>query len=383
MFGGSAARTRFAPSLLRPPFQVRYSIPGGGGLIEMPPAVAEGRIVFATHKGLVVAARLDNGQRVWTAELGTCIASAPAVRNGVVYLGWSGAAPCEYDKGEDGGVVALSLVSGRVLWRYHTGNVEASPAIVGDTLYFSAYRTRHDSRVFAMRLGPDRRMLCSYPIASKIASSPAIIGRTLYVSAYDRHLHALDSSTCQPRWKTSAFSNGLPVRLLLGVQSLVKKGSWTETGYYATPAVAYRRVFLGTIDGVFSAFDARTGVPRWSRRLGSSVYASAAIWHEVVYVGTTDGVVHALSARTGRELWSRDLGGEIFGSATVTNGRVFVSTFSRETYALDARTGLVEWTFRDGRYSPLVVAGKRAVLVGKGTVYGLVNGPRRSLLRGD
>jgi len=376
MFGGSPARTRFAPSELRPPFRLRYAIPGGGGLIEMPPAVALGRIVFGTHRGFVVASSLESGRELWRTRLGTCIASSPAVRNGIVYLGWAGTAPCQRKKDREGGVVALDLVTGRVLWKYHTGNVESSPAIVGSTLYFSAFRTRHDSTVYAMRLGRDRRMLCSLRVGSKIASSPAVIGSTLYVSAYDRHLYALDSSTCALRWKTSAFDNDLSTRLLLGVRSLVKKGSWTETGYYATPAVAYQRVFLGTIDGVFTAFDAHTGQPRWSRQLGGSVYGSAAIWHEVVYVGTTDGVFHALSARTGREFWKRDLGGGISGSATVTNRRVYVATFARETFALNARTGAIEWRFPDGRYSPLVVAGKRAVLVGMGTIYGLVNGSR-------
>jgi outer membrane protein assembly factor BamB len=375
MFGGSPARTRFVPSTLRPPLRVRYRVPGGGGLIEMPPAVARGRVVFGTHSGRVVAFDLHNGAVRWVAHLGSCIASSPAVRDGVAYLGWAGPAPCRHAKGEDGGIAALSLATGRVLWRFHTGNVESSPAIVGNGLFFSAFRTRHDSRVYAMRLDQPRRIVWSYPIPSKIASSPALVGRTLYVSAYDRELYAFNAVSGHRLWQSSAFVNSFGVRLLLGVKSLVSKGSWSETGYYATPAVAYRRVYLGTIDGVFTAFDAVTGEPRWSRVLGSSVYGSAAVSHEVVYVGTTNGVFHALSARTGKELWKSDLGAPIYGSATVTNGHVFVATFGRQTSMLNARTGELEWQFPDGRYSSLVVAGREAVLVGKGRIYGLENAP--------
>jgi len=371
MFGGSPARTRFVPSALRPPFAVRYTVPGGGGLIEMPPAVSRGRVVFGTHAGRVVAFRLTDGKRLWVTRLGTCIASSPAVRGGVVYVGWAGRAPCSSHKDEHGGVVALRLGTGRVLWRFHAGNVESSPAIVGNGLFFSAFRNRQESRVYAMRLDPPRQVVWSFPIASKVASSPALVGRTIYVSAYNRRLYALNATSGHLLWRASAFSDNLGARLLLGVRSLVRKRSWTESGYYATPAVAYRRVYLGTIDGTFTAFDAVTGVPRWSRALGSSVYGSAAVAHEVVYVGTTDGVFHALSARTGRELWKRDLGGPIYGSATVTNGHVFVATFARETHVLDARTGDVEWRFPDGRYSAVVVAGRRALLIGKGRVYGL------------
>jgi len=376
MFGGSPARTRFVPSGLRPPLRTSYTVPGGGGLIEMPPAVSRGRVVFGTHSGRVVAFRLRDGQQLWVSRLGSCIASSPAVRDGVVYVGWAGPAPCRREKEGSGGIVALDLRTGTVLWRFHTGDVESSPAVVGNGLFFAAFRNRHESSVYAMRLDQPRQIVWSFPIASKVASSPAVVGRTIYISAYNRELYALNATSGHLLWSTSAFSNNLGIRLLLGVRSLVSKGSWTEAGYYATPAVAYRRVYLGTIDGVFTAFDAETGVPRWSQALGSSVYGSAAVSHEIVYVGTTDGVFHALSARTGRELWKQNLGGNIYGSATVTNGHVFVATFERETYMLDARTGLVEWVFPDGRYSPLVVAGRRAVLVGKGRIYGLENAPR-------
>jgi outer membrane protein assembly factor BamB len=375
MFGGSPARTRYAPTGLRPPFRLLYRIAGGGGLIEMPPAVAQGRIVFGTHDGLVVGARVEDGSEAWSTNLGGCIASSPAVQDGVVYIGWSGRAPCRSGKDENGGIVALSLRTGEVRWRFSPGNVEASPAIADGTLYFASFRNRSESRVYAMRLTKPRRIRWSFPVASKVASSPALIGRTLFVSAYNRRLYNLDTRDGRLRWETTAFSDAAQVRLLLGVRSLIRRRSWTEGGYYATPAVAYRRVFVGTIDGVFSAFDARTGTHRWSRRLGGSIYGSAALWNEAVYVGTTGGTFSALSARDGHVLWKRDLGAAILGSATVTNDRVYVATSARRTYVLDARTGGVEWVFGDGKYSPLVVAGERAFLVGKGRIYALENAP--------
>jgi outer membrane protein assembly factor BamB len=376
MFGGSPARTRFAPSPLRPPFRLLYTFPGRS-LIEMPPAVARGQAVFGTHDGVVTSFRVADGAPMWATNIGGCIASAPAVRNGVVYIGWSGRAPCGPEKGDRGGVAALSLESGEILWRFGTGNVEASPAVVGDRLYFSAFRSRSDSSVYAMRLSPPRRIVWSAPIASKVASSPAIVGSTLYVSAYDRGVYGYHARTGRLLWRASAFSDDTEVRLLLGVRSLISRRSWTEGGYYATPAVAYNRVFLGTIDGVFSAFDARSGTHRWSRELDGAIYGSAAVWQRTVYVGTRHGSFYALSARDGRVLWRQDLGGKILGSPTVTNDRVYVATKARETSVLDARTGELEWRFGDGQYSALVVAGERALLIGKGRIYALENAPCR------
>jgi outer membrane protein assembly factor BamB len=377
MFGASPARARFVVSGLRPPFHVVHRIPGES-LIEMPPAVSQGRVVFGTHDGLVIAARARDGTRAWTADIGGCIASSPAVRAGIVYIGWSGPAPCRAGKDASGGVVALGLSTGRVLWRFNAGNVEASPAIVADRLFFSAFRSRAESWVYAMKLGEDRRVLWTHRIPSKVASSPSLFGRRLYVSAYDRRVYSFDGWSGRLRWQTTAFSDDPEVRVLLGLRSLVRRKSWTEGGYYATPAIAYDRMYAGVIDGVFSAFDARTGVHRWSRRLAGSIYGSAAVWKEKVFVGTTAGTFYALSARGGDVLWTQELGGKILGSPTVTNGRVYIATTRRETFALNARTGQVEWRFDDGHYSPLVVAGSRGYLVGKGRIYALRNAPHSS-----
>ena len=62
MFGASPARARFVVSGLRPPLRVVHRIPGES-LIEMPPAVSQGRVVFGTHDGLVIAASAQDGTR--------------------------------------------------------------------------------------------------------------------------------------------------------------------------------------------------------------------------------------------------------------------------------------------------------------------------------
>ena len=372
MFGGSPSRVRYVASPLRPPFRIAGVIPGES-LIEMPPAVAQGRVVFGTHDGRVIAAQSLDGTIEWSTELHGCIASSPAVREGIVYIGWAGPAPCRKGKDGTGGVVALGLRTGRILWKFGAGNVESSPAVVADRLFFSAFTNRHESRVYSMKLGPGRHIVWSYGLSTKVASSPALLGRRLYITAYDRSVYGFDGWSGELKWRSSAFADDPETRVLMGLRSLVRRRSWSEGGYYATPAVAYNRLYAGVIDGVFSAFDATTGEHRWSRKLSGAIYGSAALWNETAYVGTTSGTFYALSALTGHTRWQVDLGGKILGSPTVTNGRVYVSTTSRETFALDAKTGVIEWQYRDGYYSPLVVDGPRGFLVGKGRVYLIEN----------
>jgi eukaryotic-like serine/threonine-protein kinase len=377
MLGGSPARARFVASKLRPPFRIVQTIPGES-LIEMPPAVSQGRVVFGTHDGMVIAARTQDGRTLWSKNIHGCIASSPAVRAGIVYIGWAGPAPCGRRKDGSGGLVALALRTGRLIWRFGAGNVEASPAVVADRLFFSAFTSRRRSRIYAMKLGPERHIVWSHELPTKIASSPTLFGRRLYIAAYDRSVYGFDGWSGRLRWRASAFSDDTEMRVLMGLRSLVKRRSWWEGGYYATPAVSYRRLYVGVIDGVFSAFDAETGEHRWSRKLAGSIYGSAALWNETAYVGTTSGTFYALSALTGRTRWQQQLGGKILGSPTVTNGHVYVSTTNRETFALNASTGRIVWQYWDGYYSPLVVAGSRGFLVGKGRVYVLENAARAS-----
>jgi len=372
MFGFSPARTRVVASTLRPPFRLQYTIPGES-LIEMPPVVTRGLVIFGTHDGLVIATHVRNGLPAWTSSIGGCIASSPVVWRHLVIVGWASPAPCGRGKDERGGIVALDLVTGEVVWRFHTGNVESSPAVVDDALFFSAYESRELSTVYALALGEPRRVLWKHTVPTKIASSPSLWRGTVYISAYDRRLYAFESSTGRLRWKTSAFSDDAEARILLGVRSLVTRNSWTEGGYYATPSLAYGHAYAGVIDGVFSSFDARSGAHRWSRQLKGSIYGSAAVWKHLIYVGTTSGRFYALEADDGNVRWRFDLEGKILGSPTVTNGRVYVSSTARETVVLDAKSGALRWRFGDGHYSPLVVAGERAFMVGKGRVYALEN----------
>ena len=373
-FGFSPTRTRVVASSLRPPFRRAYAIPGGS-LVEMPPVVSRGLVVFGTHDGLVIASHLADGRQAWTTSIGGCIASSPVAWRHLVVVGWASPAPCGRGKDETGGLVALDIRTGEVAWRFRTGNVESSPAVVDDVLFFSAYESRARSTVYALALGGPRRVLWRYDLPTKVASSPSLWRGTVFVSAYDRRLYAFESSTGRIRWQTSAFSDDAEVRLLLGVRSLVTRNSWTEGGYYATPSLAYGHAYAGVIDGVFSAFDARSGAHRWSRRLKGSIYGSAAVWKHLVYVGTTSGRFYALDADDGQVRWRFDLDGKILGSPTVTNGRVYVSSTARETVVLDAKSGAFRWRFGDGYYSPLVVAGEKALIVGKGRVYALENAP--------
>ncbi len=63
---------------------------------------------------------------LWTYDVGDVIDSSAAIANGVVYVG-----------GGNGDLIALDLASGKLRWKYTTGNLigESSPAVGDGAVY--------------------------------------------------------------------------------------------------------------------------------------------------------------------------------------------------------------------------------------------------------
>ena len=85
--------------------------------------------------------------------------------------------------------------------------------------------------------------------------------------------------------------------------------------FYATPAVAFGRVYLGNTDGRVYSFAARTGQLAWATGTGAYVYSSAAVADPpglgpTVYVGSYDGTMYAFDARSGAVRWTHRAGGQ-------------------------------------------------------------------------
>ena len=136
-------------------------------------------------------------------------------------------------------------------------------------------------------------------------------------------------------------------------------------------------------DGVLSAFDARTGAPRWAKLTGGPLLSAPAVSSGVVYRHSDDGFLYVLDAATGAErcraevgrngaapafassrvhlvsgtvllalgtaagerLWTREVGGEANRSTpAVVSGVVYTGTGRDGTVlAVNAKTGATVW----------------------------------------
>ena len=111
----------------------------------------------------------------------------------------------------------------------------------------------------------------------------------------------------------------------------------------AQPIVADRRVFIGSLEGMAYAIDARDGSTLWSVALPGGTSVSGAVVGEVVVFVTLSGEVHGFAVRNGQPLWKFETRKSITSAPCVVGGAVFVASQDRHVYALEAKTGKRRW----------------------------------------
>jgi outer membrane protein assembly factor BamB len=348
-YGYDAARVRAPGFQLRPPYRKRWQF-GARNLVEFPPVIAYGRLYFSNNSGVLYAVNARTGKRAWRYRSGRCVAASPAVSGRLVYQAFMNRPPCNAEGDDlDGEIIAFYAGSGKVRWRKSIGPSETSPLVVDGRLFVGDWR----GNIYALKANTGR-VLWKFETGDEVKSAVSYSGGRVFVGSYDHHVYALEASTGKLVWRAGAQ------------ERLGPRGT-----FYSTPAVAYGRVYIGATDGKVYSFGSQSGKLRWSQDTGDFVYSSPAVWRRRVFVGSYSGDFYSFDAATGDEQWSFSANGPISGSPTVMNGVVYFATLDERTYALDARTGRQIWSFPDGKYTPVVADRERVYLVGYARVFGM------------
>ena len=361
-FGYDSQRTHLSPFSHRPPYRTLWHL-HARWFIEFPPVVGYGKVFVSQLKGVFYAVDAKTGVQRWKRTFPFCSASSPALTRGLVIATFIPPPCTRGPRGVPGLVTAMRQSDGRTVWKRPIPS-ESSPLVVGGIVYLGSW----DHRIYGLGLGTGKTVW-STVLDGEPQSSAAYADGTVYIGDNSGTVTALDARSGAVRWKARSFSH-------------------FRTGreyFYATPTVAYGRVFASNTDGTVYAFGASTGNLLWASHVGTYVYTAPAVWARKIYVGTYDGKFLALDAATGRKVWEQEMPSAVHGAPTVMSGLVYLATCSfcghngsryaksgpNRTYALDARTGKQVWMFPDGQYSPVVADGERVYLTGKGGVYGL------------
>jgi len=268
----------------------------------------------------------DNVREMWSRNLGSAIQGAPANWRDLVIV-----------PTREAGLYALRRADGEVVWHQDVAQGEILGRVVADrsAVYYGAGRT------VCAREAATGKLLWQAPLAGTSVAGATVAAGRLYVPAGEHALYCLDATDGRMLWQ---YEVSLPILM--------------------EPAATDDMVFFGAMDGYLRALDAATGRELWSRRLSAPEdrYSTAPYWEPLV-AGTRVIVrklpaskeqnnLQAFDAQTGEPQWSCRVGGFPGRlAASLRHDRVY--TYCAEgrvagVQCLSADDGSVQWSAATG-----------------------------------
>ncbi len=297
----------------------------GGGGVEAYPAIADGKVLFATTDASLLAVDLESGDIAWEARTGLLarIKARPAVALDSAYLVTL-----------DGLLHQIRLADGKIVARLDLGaKVEQDPAVVGETVYVA---TRRPSLV-AVRGGAK---VWEEPLSESPITAVVHVGGSLYVGTTKGAILVHDAKTGARKPEFQVASN---------------------TSFWGGLSVHKHLVLAGAEDGRLYAFDTRSGRQAWAHATGGPIASPATSDGTHIFLPARDGYIHVLS-EAGEQEDRLDMGYAVRARAAV-DGQFLYFVGSNRVKAYEA-SGSIWWDRAfEGEFPVHVIAGGNRVVV--------------------
>ena len=269
------------------------------------------------HEWLMALDR-ETGAVAWAREIEAN--SAPLARERTVFLASRGT------------IRALDAATGEDRWTKRIDSAVIAP-LVWDSGWLIA--VAEGGTVIALRAS-DGREIWRRPLGEATVHPPVSGGPdALYLSLADGRVVAL--------------------RLIDGTVLWEQK----LPGTLSEPAVAARRVFVGSTDNFFYALDAEHGKLEWKWRGGGDVIG-AAYDGDLIYFASLDNIIRAVNPGNGNQRWKKETGTRPILPPRAFGGIIVLPGVAPAVTVLVAKTGAVMAVHNaqapDGRAQPLLGA---------------------------
>ena len=280
------------------------------------PAIDNGVVFAASHKGEVLAVSLETGRDVWVKKLKVPISAGPAAGFGIVVAGTS-----------KGAVIALDGATGRQLWRAQINSeLLSSPAISEKVIVMRSVDGRLnglDSHTGKVLWSVEQQV----PRLSLRGTAIPIVAKEVAISGFDNgKVMAVSLNTGDTLWDTALASPHGRTELdrLVDIDSAVR--------------VVGDNVFATGFQGRTAMLALDSGQLWWSHDMSS--YRGLAVDADNLYVTQSDGTVVAMRQRDGAELWRNEkLKRRGLSTPVVTSTAIAVADFQGYLHWLDKNTG--------------------------------------------
>ncbi|MEO5958177.1 MAG: PQQ-binding-like beta-propeller repeat protein [Opitutaceae bacterium] len=272
--------------------------------ITAAPAVSGDKVFLSSNDGKLYALNRDTGAELWQ------FATEDKMSSGAIAMkSPDGAANWVLFNGYDGTTRVLNGADGKLVWSYKTDDyVNGSPAVVdGRFLVFGGC----DAQLHVVNL-KDGTLVHKIPANAYIPASIATFGTMAFCGNYANETVAFDVTGGKIAWVYQ--DRALP--------------------FSSSPAVNDRLVLIGSRDKHLHAIDRTTGEGKWKFATGGRVEGSPIVFIDGVIFGSTDGRLYAASLDGGAELWRLDLGESLLASPAFGGGQIVVGGEKGTVFAL-------------------------------------------------
>jgi outer membrane protein assembly factor BamB len=237
------------------------------------PALDEDSI-YVGGSGRIHALRADTGADRWTSpDLGGVIESAPAVSNGVVYVGTRNG--LLYNWGATGHAYALKASDGGKLWSFSaTGNstpIYYSPVVADGVVYV----VPDNGQIVALNAKTGAQL---WALDGAVTNYPIVVAGSRIYATWSRHAYARDATNGKEIWDTMLPGPGLGAPVLAG-------------GVLYVPYLDGRTGML--------ALDVNSHNYLWEGTIGQRGISSPVVVDGTLYVGADDGHLYAFASQYG------------------------------------------------------------------------------------
>jgi outer membrane protein assembly factor BamB len=280
------------------------------------PAVDQGVVFAASHKGEVLAVAVETGKQLWVKKLKLPLSAGPAASLGVVVVGSS-----------KGTLVALDAATGKERWRSQVNSELLSAPAIGERVVVVR---SVDGRLHGLDSASGKELWQveqQVPRLSLRGTATPVIAKEVAVSGFDNgKVMAVSLASGDTAWDTALASPHGRTELdrLVDIDSAV----W----------VVGDNVFAAGFQGRTAMLALDSGQIWWAHDMSS--YRGLAADDENLFVTQADGVVVAMRQRDGSEIWRNDnLKRRGLSAPVETTTALALADYQGYLHWLDKKTG--------------------------------------------
>lgn len=277
--------------------------------VHSSPAIYKDLIYIASSEGLLKAVDMETGDIEFEIDLEGKTNSSPIVNSNRLYIG------------TEDGLKAVNINSHKIIWEYDCGNVESTPMIYKDVVYFGS----DDGHLYGLNK-TNGKVILNKKLDGELKSSPAVVGDNIYIGSTNGKLYSIGTDK-DKNWE---FTTGDEI--------------------LSSPAYANSSVFIGSSDGSIYSLNKSNGELNWKVDLNNKVISSPTVdeHDNSIYIGSDEGNLTCIDIRDGTVKWSYATGGEVQTTPALKDNLVAFGSNNGVFYVLNKYTGAEEFTYNPG-----------------------------------